>query len=302
MRPPRIWILRGGALGDFIVTLPVLSALRKRWPDSYIELVGYPHFAELARVAGLADAVTSLYSAGIARFYGLRPEIPPAQRDHVRSFDLIFHYLHDPDGTVRQNLEQAGAQFIVSASPMVRERHAVDHFLKTLECLAIYESGAAPRLELPPAEIEAGRARLARYTKPFVIHPGSGSPRKNWPVGRFIELARRLRNERGWTPVFLLGEADEEAHEGLARNAPELVRLEGLSIREVAQILAAADAYLGNDSGISHLAAAVGIPVTVLFGPSDPALWAPRGNVVVVREPSGEMGNLPLETVWQHLP
>lgn len=296
---PRLLILRGGALGDFVVTIPVLSALRKRWPNAYIELVGYPYLAEIASVTGLVDRLSSLHAAQIARFFALRPTLPDEQRAHIRSFDIIFNFFHDPDETVQINLETAGARQVISGSPLVRELHAVDHFLKPLETLAIYEAGESPTLTLPESELAAGRDRLARFSTPvLIVHPGSGSAKKNWALGRYIELARRLRSERNTTPVFLLGEADGVALEGLTRNAPDLERFENLSVREVAQLLAAADGFLGNDSGISHLAAAVGARTTVLFGPSQVELWAPRGpRVTVLQAPNGLLDDLLVERV-----
>jgi heptosyltransferase-2 len=296
-------VLRGGALGDFIVTLPALAALRRRWPNAYIELVSYPHVAELARIGGLVDKVTSLHGASIARFFGLRPSFPDEQRAYIRSFDLIFNYFHDPDETVRRNLESAGAQLVISGSPIVQNLHAVDHLLKPLESLAIYEAGAEPALSLPSEERAAGLERLHEVapSPAWIIHPGSGSPKKNWPVGHFIEIARRLRaSNRG--VVFLLGEADEHPREALIRNAPELPRLEGLTVREAAQTLSAAAGYLGNDSGITHLAAALGVRTVALFGPSDPAKWAPRGNhVTVLRPMSGKLDDLSPDCVWAAL-
>lgn len=286
-------------MGDFIVTLPVFAALRRRWPNAHIELIGYPHFAELARIGGLVDSVASLHAARIARFFGLRPEIPDEQRAYIRSFDLVFNFFHDPDESVKINLETAGARQVISGSPLVSELHAVDHFLKPLESLAIYESGAAPALSLPEEDKTAGRARLAAWPNPWILHPGSGSPKKNWPAGNFIELARRMRADGRCAPVFLIGEADEQPREALARNAPEFPRLEGLTIREAAQVLSAARGYVGNDSGITHLAAALGTPTLALFGPSNPALWSPRGpHVYLIPSPDGDLHALPVERVW----
>lgn len=297
--PPRLLILRGGALGDFIVTLPVFAALRRRWPNAHIELIGYPHFAELARIGGLVDSVASLHAARIARFFGLRPEIPDEQRAYIRSFDLVFNFFHDPDETVKINLETAGARLVISGSPIVTDRHAVDHFLKPLESLAIYEAGAAPALALPEEEKVAGRNRLAAWRNPWILHPGSGSPKKNWPAGNFIELARRMRADGRCSPIFLIGEADEQPREALARNAPEFPRLEGLTLREAAQVLSAADGYVGNDTGVTHLAAALGVRTFALFGPSEPELWAPRGpRSTVLSAPEGALAKLSVDTVW----
>ena len=302
---PRLLGLRGGALGDFIVTLPVLAALRRRWPNAYIELVGYPYIAELAKIGGLVDHVASLHGAGIARFFALRPEIPDSQRALMRSFELVFNFFHDPEETVHINLETAGAQQVISASPLVADLHAVDHFLKPLERLAIYEAGAIPELHLPDEDRAAGRARLESLTRgrrAWILHPGSGSPKKNWPLGRFIDIARRLQANAGVAPVFLTGEADAAAREGLLRNAPDIPQLDGLTLREAAQVLSAAYGLLGNDSGISHLAAALGARTVALFGPSRADLWAPRGpHARVVQAPDGALDQLTVDAVWPTL-
>lgn len=80
MTAPRIRVLRGGAIGDFVVTLPAIRLLRERWPDAYIDLVGYPHITSLAVAGGLVDRVTSLDGADIARLFSLRPDLPDGQR------------------------------------------------------------------------------------------------------------------------------------------------------------------------------------------------------------------------------
>lgn len=300
---PRLLVLRGGALGDFIVTIPVLSALRRRWPGAHIELVGYPYLAEIASVVGLVDRIASLHEARIAKFFGLRPHLPDDLRAYIRSFDIVFSYFHDPEETVRINLETAGARQVIVGSPLVKELHAVDHFLKPLETLAIYEQGERPTLDLPASEVNEGCARLAEYASGasgprWILHPGSGNPKKNWPIGHFISLARKLRDENGILPLFLLGEADEAAREGLSRNATDIPRIENLTVRQVAQVLTAADGYLGNDSGITHLAAATGARTIALFGPSNATFWAPRGpRVTLLQAPDNNLDTLPLALV-----
>lgn len=301
MRSARILILRGGALGDFVVTLPVLAALRERWPDGYLELVGYPHFASLARAGGLVDQVTSLHGAGIARFFSLAPHFPEEQVEWLRSFDFVLSYLHDPDGVVVDNLKRAGARTVLYRSPLLEHGHAIDHLLQPLESLALYTRGAAARLDLGPAARAAGRQLAAQrgITGPFaVLHPGSGSPRKNWPLARFLAAAQRLQAERGWTPMLLTGEADQNVAAQLAAAPTGFPHSNDLSLPEAAHLLSAAEFYLGNDSGITHLAAALGTPTCALFGPTDPAQWAPRGNHVrVVQAPGGVWEKLDVENV-----
>ena len=302
---PRFLILRGGAIGDFIVTLPVLQALRAQWPGAQIEIWGYPHIANLAVAGGLAQSVVSLDRAEMVRFFVPEPQFTDAQVESIRSFDLVFNYLHDPVGQVRSNLLLAGAKQVLSGSPLIKRGHAVPFLLEPLQALAIYETDMAPELDLSGELRSAGRQRLRLLGvrgKPHVVHPGSGSPAKRWPAGRFVELIRRWR-EQGREVVAVIGEADVEEAKVLARELPDLPVLAGLTLTDLAGTLVECAGFLGNDSGITHLAAAVGLPVVALFGPSDADTWAPRGRggVKVVRAPEGELERLSLAEVWAAL-
>ena len=302
---PRFLLLRGGAIGDFIATLPVLQALRAQWPAATIEIWGYPHIAELAVAAGWAQSVVSLDRAEMARFFVPEPQFTDAQVAAVRSFDLIFNYLHDPVGQVRSNLLLAGAKQVLSGSPIIKRGHAVPFLLEPLQALALYDEGLVPTLDFPEELRAQGRERLrARGVRgaPVAVHPGSGSPSKNWPVERFVDILRRLRANHS-EAVAILGEADVAEAAVLARELPDLPVLEGLTLVELAATLAECRAYLGNDSGITHVAAAVGLPVTALFGPSDADVWAPRGRggANVLRAPEGELERLAVAAVWAAL-
>lgn len=300
---PRFLILRGGAIGDFIATLPVLQALRAQWPQACIEIWGYPHIAELAVAAGWAQTVVSLDRAEMARFFVPEPSFTDAQVAAVRSFDLVFNYLHDPVGQVRSNLLLAGAKQVLSGSPLIKRGHAIPFLLEPLQALAIFETEMVPELDYSGTARARGRERLRALGlvgKPVVVHPGSGSPAKNWPVERYVEVVRRLR-EKGREVVLVLGEADAAEAVVLAREVPELAVLSGLTLVELAATLSECAAFLGNDSGITHLAAAVGLPVVALFGPSNADVWAPRGRggVRVLRAPEGELERLPIPSVWE---
>lgn len=302
---PRLLVLRGGAIGDFVLTLPVLQALRAQWPEAHIEIVGYPHIAELARAGGWADRVESLDRAHFARFYSWRPDLGDELIGYVRSFDLVVSFVHDPDGVVRRNLEATGVRQVLYRSPVDPRIHATDHLLKALETLAIYAAGAAPRLSLSASAVAAGERLLSAagvaVAGALALHPGSGSPSKNWPAERYAALARRARAE-GWSPFFVIGEADAEPAAALRSGAPEVPRMEGLELLETAAVLAAARAFVGNDSGIAHLSAALGLPTVALFGPTDPDIWAPRGAAAtIVRAPGGRLDRLAVEAVWRAL-
>lgn len=284
MARPRILVLRGGAIGDFVLTLPALQALRKRWPEAHIEVAGYPHIAELAQAGGLADRIISLDKADIARYFSLRPCISDEQVAYLKSFDFIVSYLYDPDGSVRRNMLGAGARQVIYGCPIVRNAHAIDHFMKPLEELAIYaEEMERPRLLLKDAHMEKGRRRVKKAENRVVaIHQGSGSPKKNWPVDKFTELAGRLVRQIFIMPMFIIGEADADIARELSDKRCEAFVLSNCSLVELAEALSACDGYVGNDSGVTHIAASLGIPVVALFGPTNAEIWAPRGPKVKV--------------------
>ena len=276
---PRFLVVRGGAIGDFLMTLPAIPVLRTRWPDAYIECIGYPHVATLALEGGVVDKVTSLDRADMARFFSLRPAITDEQRSFVQSFNVILSYLYDADGTVRRNMLESGAKRFVYGSPIVGGAHAIEHLLKPLAELALFpEGGERPRLRLSDERRTAGGRRLTGASGRVVaLHAGSGSPKKNWPPEKFLALAQAIRRVADFTPVFVAGEADAEVVEFLRGNAAAFPLLTGMTLLELAEVLSVCAGYVGNDSGVTHLAAALDIPVVALFGPSDADLWSPRG-------------------------
>ena len=296
---PRILVLRGGAIGDFVVTLPVFQALKKKWPGADIEIWGYPHIAELAVEGGLAARVVSLDRAAMAKFYLPVPSWSEEQEAEVRGFDLILNYLHDPEGQIKSNLLLAGARKVLSGSPIIKRGAASRFLMEPLMDLGLYGESDVPELALGEARMEEGRRALAGEGRSMVIHPGSGGAAKKWPMKRFLEVAARLE-AAGWRVFWSFGEADEDERAAWQAAGSPGRELEAGSLGRLAAVLAHADGYLGNDSGVTHLAAAAGCRTLALFGPSDADKWSPkgRGGVRVLRAPADCMGELPVESVW----
>jgi ADP-heptose:LPS heptosyltransferase len=155
--------------------------------------------------------------------------------------------------------------------------------------LALTPEERVPRIDVAPA---SGR-------RPIVIHPGSGSRTKNWPVDRFVALAAALAAEG--PIVWVVGPVEEESGIVAATAAaaiPGATSWRELPLEDLARHLAGARLFVGNDSGVAHLAAAVGCPVVVLFGASDPLVWAPRGkSVTVVGDGTGGMAAIGIDVV-----
>jgi lipopolysaccharide heptosyltransferase III len=174
--------------------------------------------------------------------------------------------------------------------------HASDWLARPTRNLGCDPSPLPPAHRATEAEREAARPWRERLGERFVaLHPGSGSPTKNWPAPRFAELASALAGGQPW--LLVEGPADGEAAT-IVRRTRGAVVARGLAPRVLGALLAEADLYVGNDSGVTHLAAAWGAPTLALFGPTDASVWSPVGEGVrVVRAAGGVLESLGVEEV-----
>ncbi|MBL9199438.1 MAG: glycosyltransferase family 9 protein [Opitutaceae bacterium] len=253
----RILVLRGGALGDFIVTLPALALLRNRWPASRVELAGNFAAAQLAVARGLLDAAHSQHEAR----WGALFSPAPLQADFAAwlgGFDLVVSWWPDPDGALRRHFPRHPAQAFLAGDAHPQVAPAAAHYCATLRPLGLETREYFVRLA-PESTARAGIA----------VHPGSGSLRKNWPLDRWLALVAELP-----APVTLiLGEAELARDSWPTPSGATVLRQPPLE--KLAAHLATCRLFLGHDSGVSHLAAACGAPCVLLFGPTDPEIWAP---------------------------
>ena len=296
----RILVIRGGAIGDFILTLPAIRLLRGRFPEAHIEILGNEQIAALAHRRYYADAIRSLESGGLARFFAEHSELPSDWADYFASFDLIVSYLFDPDKVFGTNLKRAGVKsFIAGPSSLDDSEHAARQLARPLAALGLHLTD--PAAKLYPSE--ADRAFAASCLREvganaLALHPGSGSENKNWPIENWKRLGDGLISA-GQSLLVIAGEADEErasALEAAWRTKP-VAFAKNLPLPQLAALLENSF-FIGHDSGISHLAAAVGARCLLLFGRTDPAIWAPTNEkVTVLRAPGGKLSLLEVETV-----
>ena len=264
-----------GGIGDFLLLCPALLRLAEQGP---LELAGREERVALAAAAGIAQAVHGLDRVDFETVFHSPSD---RLRRFLSRFDRAVLWIGDGDDVVRA-VRGCGVEDVRAfpgLPPRDWARHASQYYL---ERLGLTESSPF-RLDVAPAG-----DRLD-----VVVHPGSGSPRKRWPLAHFALLADRLRNA-GRQVDWCLGPAEE----GLP--VPRDVRLiPPKRLDELASLLASAGLYLGNDSGITHLAASVGCRTVAVFGPTDPAVWGPIGpHVKVVRGDPWPTA----DTVWSKLP
>ena len=293
----KILVIRGGAIGDFILTLPAIAALRRQFPQAHLEVLGYPHIVQLALAGGLVDRVQPIEARGLAGFFARGGDLSEALRDYFSDFDIIVSYLYDPDEVFQTNVALCtSAQFIVAPHrPDENELvHATKVYLRPLERLAIFEADEVPRL-LVQAPRNACRV--------VALHPGSGSERKNWPETKWAELLAKLVSETELNLLIVGGEAEGERLKRLAASLPQkrFALAQSLPLAELAQRLQSCAAFVGHDSGISHLAAALGLPGVVLWADTIEEIWRPPSEqVTVVKEIAG-LHSLKVERVAAEL-
>lgn len=318
--PPR-WIvcIRPGALGDTLLTLPALALLRARLPDAEITFVARGETLPLAQASGLAQSTyayelpawSALFAEELAAGTGAFDR-PPCSL----AGSAVIAWLHDGDGLVARNLGRLGASPVVIAET---QAHA-----NLPEPMALtLARGTAGLGVTAPASVEELRAMLPRLRAPaqdehaadelwrslragegervIALHPGSGGAAKRWPPESFAALARvfLIRGER---PLLIVGPQDgsvlQRVREALGDATAAVPVARGLSIGTLAALLRRCAAYVGNDSGVTHLAALVGTQTVALFGPSDPAIWIPLGErVQVIRAAHGRMEEITPEEV-----
>ncbi len=289
----KILVIRGGAIGDFILTLPAIAALRRQFPQAHLEVLGYPHIIQLAQAGGLVDRAESIEARALAGFFARHGSLDPDLSDYFSEFDIIISYLFDPDEIFRTNVARCStAQFIVGPyRPKETEKlHATKVYLLPLERLAIFDADHVPRLDVSNVSDARGAKDKSVGPPTVALHPGSGSEKKNWPEEKWVELLRYLVGFTDFNLLLVGGEAEGERLQRLAAALPPIRTdvAQSLPLPSLARLLQRSVGFVGHDSGISHLAAALGVPGVVLWGNSVEEIWRPpHQSVVILKNPSG---------------
>jgi heptosyltransferase III len=289
----RILVIRGGAIGDFILTLPALAALKKTFPAARLEVLGYPHIASLASLVGYVSDVKSIEAAALAGFFARHGTLSDALAEYFAGFNIIISYLYDPDSIFQENVARFSKAQFIAAPHRPRESdemHATEVFLQALQRLAIFDADPVPRIELRH-DVVGGM---------LAVHPGSGSEKKNWPEDRWTELLTRIVNETAWPVLLIGGEAEHARVQRLSSLIPieRLIVAMNQPLTDVANRLASCRAFVGHDSGITHLAAAVGLRGVALWGESNERVWRPRGERFELLQAGKGMNELGSATVF----
>jgi ADP-heptose:LPS heptosyltransferase len=209
--------------------------------------------------------------------------------------DCAVAWMQDETGGLTRTLEKAGAGKAIVSSPFStnwKSLHQSDRYCETLRESPFRAAEFQP-LQIPGEVSSRGRACLeeagVRLNQPFVaVHPGSGSRRKSVSIQTMATIMTKLRTE-GMIPVVIEGPADQEAVCDLLRRIDSAIAvLRHLDLTTLAGALSHAAKFIGHDSGVTHIAASLGVLTSAFFGPTDPGRWAPLGNhVTIIRAPRG---------------
>jgi heptosyltransferase III len=280
--PEKILIIHSGGIGDLLLALPAMRIFRRAFPTSALEMLGRPERLALVAHDLRANALHSIDQAGMAHFYSDDSTLPPRLVTFFSSFGVALLFGKTGGIILAKNLERAGVGrifFLPSFPPEGLKVHASHFLMEALNKKGIEGKKAFWPLELPEDGQRFVRDFLAAHgvkesERILAIHPGSGSPAKNWLPEDFARVADWAE---GRARILLLsGPAEDGARavrRALKRADPLLA--DNLPLLHLVSLLKKSRVYLGNDSGITHLAASLAVPTVALFGPTDPIVWGP---------------------------
>jgi len=281
MPEQKLLIIHQGALGDFILTFPAFIQLKKYF--FRIDVLCQQKLGQLACNLKLAERCLPLESARFVSLYGGTPDSKIISLLSAYQVIILFSFSKE----LERSLNTIRGPIIRRIPPRpARSKtiHVTQYLLQSLSDLKIFR-GSNIKIETRLSKIPHSDLRDSTFEPAkIMIHPGSGSPKKNWPLNYFIETERMLHSA-GLTPEFIIGPAEKSLSENLsATDTSRIVHLMH-DLNELVHLLKTAGGYLGNDSGVSHLAAFLGLPTVAIFGPSDPQRWRPIGRAVRMIKP-----------------
>lgn len=296
-----ILVIDFGQLGDVILSLPALAAIRQRFPRARVTVAVGGAAAAIVEMAGVADEAMAVDRVALRdgpkhlSVWQIGKLVLEVRR---RKFDFVIDLHSLSETNLLGFLSGAGRRLYArrpgrsldylanfQPAPPVEDRskHSIDRYLDVIAPLGVGEVSRVPRLavseedgraveEMLRRELSGGKARGKRTTAgvgdaPLVgIFPGAGHPSRRWPIERFAELASMLeRNDAVRTVLFAGPEERRLVREARAQFPPSTVVLDKLTVPQLAAAAARLSVFVSNDTGPMHVAAAVGTPVVILM-------------------------------------
>jgi ADP-heptose:LPS heptosyltransferase len=284
--PKRILVLNMGQLGDLVMSLPAVAAIRARFPRAQLTVMTGIAAGQAMELAGLADRVIAVDRVALrdgSTMKSLRRIAQLVRETRRARYDMVIdlHSLSETNllgylsGAPLRLFANRGGRSLdllgsIPSPPGDRERHLVDFYLDVLAPLGVAGASREPRLPTRPEDDETIDRLLASHgvksDRPLVgIFPGAGNALRQWPLERFAEVGARLTRDDKAHIVLLLGPEERGLKEqARALFSEEAIVVEPSSLSELASAAARLDLLISNDTGPMHVAAAMGTPVVVI--------------------------------------
>jgi ADP-heptose:LPS heptosyltransferase len=289
-RVSQILVVHPGSVGDTILALPVLAALKVHYRPVWLHLIGHPSLLDVLPGRSVVDSMGSIEGLYYRDLLAGHERMAATTVRFYQQFALVVIWTADPDGSVQAALDSLGIPKGIVRSPGLQktsDQHATERFRETLRELLPSES--LPETGLIPTETDRqiGAQWLLDHginpetDRVVAVHAGSGMLSKCWPAVHVAAVIHGLLEE-SLKVVLIEGPADAEATRAVAGQVPSaLPRLQAASLSLVLAVIARCKGFLGNDSGITQMATALGLPTVAVFGPTDPGIWGYRGKRLV---------------------
>jgi ADP-heptose:LPS heptosyltransferase len=314
-------ILQPGSIGDCVLTLPLAEFMKDCLGVGGVDILGHTEYTGILPGRTCVDGIRSIDSVDLHRLFVETNTFDLVDGDALINtfgdYAWIVTFLGEPDSSFEQNLiftancSRSTEVITLSLNPAPRRgwvkpsekssTHIADFYIQQFIAQSGLSLEPQPVLRRTPngekakslikvtkADINRGRELLEEinvdfYEKLVVIQPGSGGSHKCWHLDNFLAVAKILANEEVEV-IFLLGPAEMERLSASAISRIETVTriLTNLSLADVLSVLSNTAGYIGNDSGITHLAAAMGVKTVAVFGPTNPKIYGPIGPAVTI--------------------
>jgi len=282
-------IVHPGALGDILLAVPAIGQLRAQHPQHQLMLCARDSVARLLLECKVIDAWASLEGGAWADVYDPDASLTGELKKWLSCCDRAIAWIQDEKGTLATALRKAGARSTLVSSPFamgLKATHQSDRFCE------IAQVSPASLVSFKPFQLSGeirslgsvclGDAGMLAGQSLVAIHPGSGSFQKSVGMTTMARMIAKIQGE-GVIPIVIEGPADRQAVLNLLGEIPSpLTVLQALDLRTLAGVLSHVRLFVGHDSGVTHLAALLGVPTVAIFGPTDPERWAPLGKHVTV--------------------
>lgn len=277
-----------GALGDFLCFLPTLKVISEHHQGSHIEIVMRSDFSDLLGNPRPEFSVRSLDNHEIGRLFADGAADVAELKSKLGPWDFIYSWFGAHDRNFVKNLKTFcdGDYRIFPFRPFHNRIHLMDYYGSCLDVR--YPAEQYPKIPLTCSAIAWTKRYWSEHKlwggPVLAIAPGSGAREKSWDLSYYMDVIRWWKDRTHGKVLVILGPAEEGSQAQTLLGGHAIVARH-LAVGQVAALFAQCHVYLGNDSGITHLASAVGVNTIALFGPTDPVQWRPRGKrVEVVRQ------------------